>query len=106
MFVNVDMREIALITSESTQYEFSAAIFIELLKFWYKVVTIVLECMRMPGNVSGAQLAGKREGGVLPYPFLKIKKIALIMGKNALIAFIDEWYVHLCSHLKYHFKSI
>ena len=33
MFVNVDMCEITLITSESTDYEFSAAIFIELLKF-------------------------------------------------------------------------
>ena len=77
MFVNVDMREIALITSESTEYEFSAAIFIELLKFWYKVVTIVLECMRMPGNVSGAQLAGKREGGFSPTLFWKLKKLPL-----------------------------
>ena len=81
MFVNMDMREIALITSESTEYEFSAAIFIELLKFWYKVVTIVLGCMRMPGNVSGAQLAGKREGGggggLTPNLFSKLKKLPL-----------------------------
>ena len=79
MFVNVDMREIALITSESTEYEFSAAIFIELLKFWYKVVTIVLGCMRLPGNVSGAQLAGKREGegGFSPNLFSKLKKLPL-----------------------------
>ena len=33
MFVNVDMCEIGLIRSESTDYEFSTAIFIELLKF-------------------------------------------------------------------------
>ena len=33
MFVNVDIREIVLVTSESTDYEFSAAIFMELLKF-------------------------------------------------------------------------
>ena len=38
MFVNVDIREIVLITSESTDYEFSAAIFIELLKFWCEVL--------------------------------------------------------------------
>ena len=40
----------------------------------------------MPGDVPGAQLAG--EGGGLPCPFLKIEKIALMMGKNALIVFI------------------
>ena len=34
-------------------YEFSAAIFIELLKFWCEVLPIVLGCMRMPGDVSG-----------------------------------------------------
>ena len=33
MFVNVGVCEIVLITSESTDYEFSAVIFIELLRF-------------------------------------------------------------------------
>ena len=33
MFVNVDMCETVLIKIESTDYEFFAAIFIELLKF-------------------------------------------------------------------------
>ena len=33
MFVNVDMCEFVLVTSESTDYEFFAAIFIDLLKF-------------------------------------------------------------------------
>ena len=63
MFVNVGMCEITLIKSESTVYEFSGAIFIELLKFSFEVLTIVLGCMRMSGDVSGAQLTGKREGG-------------------------------------------
>ena len=40
MFVNVYMCEIALITTESTDYEVSAAIFIELLKFQCEVLTI------------------------------------------------------------------
>ena len=37
----------------------------------------------MSGDVSGAQLAGNRGGGGqsrgLPYPFLKVEKIALII---------------------------
>ena len=39
MFVNVYMCEIALITTESTDYEVSAAIFIELLKFQCEVLS-------------------------------------------------------------------
>ena len=45
----------------------------------------------MYGDVSGAELAGRRGGGeAVPYPFLKIEKIALIIWKknvyrNALI---------------------
>ena len=65
MFVNVDMCEIVLITSKSTDYEFSTAILIDLLKFWCEVLTIVLGCMRMSGDVSRAQLAGRR-GADLP----------------------------------------
>ena len=78
MFVNVGMCEITLITSESTDYEFSAAIFIELLKFWCEVLTIVLGCMRMSGDVSGAQLAGRRGRGrgVSPVLFWKLKKLS------------------------------
>ena len=60
MFVNRDMCQIVLVTIESTDYEFSAAIFTELFKFWCEVLTIVLGCMRMSGDVTGAQLAGKR----------------------------------------------
>ena len=70
MFVDVGMCEITLIKSESTVCEFSGAIFIELLKFPCEVVTIVLGCMRMSGDVTGAQLTGKREGeGVSPALF-------------------------------------
>ena len=80
MFVNVDMCEITLITSESTEYEFSAAIFIELLKFWCEVLTIVLGYMRMSGDVSGAQMGGWGGGGgrgvgVSPVLFWKLKKL-------------------------------
>ena len=48
----------------------------------------------MSGDVSGAKLAGRRSGG-LPYPFLKIEKISLIIWKNA-----------SCSNSKCYFKSI
>ena len=51
------------------------------------MLTIALGCMRMSGDASGTQLAGRRGRGLL-CPFLKIEKIALIMGKNALIVFI------------------
>ena len=60
MFVNVNISEIVLIKSESTDYEFSAASFIELLEFWCEVLTIVLGYMRKSGDASGAQLAGWR----------------------------------------------
>ena len=36
MFVDVDMCKIVLIAGESADYEFSAAIFIELLKSFYE----------------------------------------------------------------------
>ena len=96
IFVNVDMCEIVLITNESTDYEFSAAIVVELLKFWCEVLT-------MPGDVPGAQLAG--EGG-LPCPFLKTEKIALMMEKKCLDC-VHPWikYVHLCFQLKCCFKT-
>ena len=38
---------------ESTDYEFSGAILIGLLKFWCEVLTIGLGCMRISGDVSG-----------------------------------------------------
>ena len=41
MFVNVDMCKTVLTAGESTDYEFSAAIFIELLKFFFEVLTII-----------------------------------------------------------------
>ena len=61
----------------------------------------------MSGDVSGTQLAGRRgrEGAGLPYPFLKIEKIALIIWKIALIVFIHRLNVHLCSKSKCYFKS-
>ena len=68
-FVEVDMCEIVLITSEGTGYEFSAAIFIDLLKFWCEVLTIVLGCISMSGDASGEQLAGRRI-------FWKLKKLS------------------------------
>ena len=60
----------------------------------------------MSGDVSGAQLAGKRWGvGDFPYPFLKIEKTALIIWKNALIVLIHRSNVHLCSNSKCYFNS-
>ena len=60
--------------------------------------------MRMSGDVSGAQLAGRRVGD-LPYLFLKIEKTVLVIWKNALIVSIHRLNVHLCSNLKCYFKS-
>ena len=59
----------------------------------------------MAGDISGAQLVGKRGEMGLLYPFLKIEKIALIIWKNALIVFIHRLNVHLCSNSKCYFKS-
>ena len=67
IFVNVDMFDIVLIAGESTNYEFSAAIFTELLKFFCEVLTIFLGCMPMSGDISGAHLVRRR--GRLPCPF-------------------------------------
>ena len=78
-------------------YDFSPAIFIELSNFWCELLTIVLGCMLMSSDVSGAQLAGRRGKG-LPCLFLKIEKIALIMEKNALIVFIRGSNVHCSSN--------
>ena len=62
MFVNVDMCKTVLIAGESKG---SAALFIELLKFFCEVLTIFLGCMCMSGDISGGQLAGRR-GEVSP----------------------------------------
>ena len=64
MFVNLEMCKAVLIAGESTDCELSAAIFIELLKFFCEVVTIIFRMQAYVGDVSGAQLAGRRgEGG-------------------------------------------
>ena len=63
MFVNVDMCKTVLIAGESTG---SAAIFIELLKFFCEVLTIIF---RMHMHEVGG------EGGGRPHPFLKIEII-------------------------------
>ena len=62
----------------------------------------------MSGDVSGAQLAGRRGGGEvgLPYSFLNIEKIALIIWEKALIVFIRRLNVNLGSSSKCYFKSI
>ena len=53
MFANVDMCKTVLIAAESTD---SAAIFIELLKFFFvKCSLLFSECMCISGDVSGAQ---------------------------------------------------
>ena len=54
----------------------------------------------MSGDVSGAQLAGRRGdgGGGLAYSFLKIEKIAIIFWKNTLIVFLHRLNAHLCSN--------
>ena len=48
----------------------------------------------------------REEGGCLPYSFLKIEKIALIIWKNALIVLIHRLHVNLCSKSKWYFRSI
>ena len=61
MFVNVDMREtVLLITNESTDY-FSAAIFIELLKFWCEYLLLFLMHARVLATNCGKEVG--REGG-------------------------------------------
>ena len=71
--MNVDLFETTLITSRSTEYYFPATVFIE--KFWCKVQTIVLRCMRMSGDVSGAQLDGEGRRKVSFTFFKKLKKV-------------------------------
>ena len=72
MFVNVDMCKTVLIAGESTG---SAAIFIELLKFFCEVLTIIFRMhvyvwWRIRGTISG------EEGqGVSPTLFCKLKKL-------------------------------
>ena len=58
---------------------------------------------RIRGTYRGKKW-GRRGGRGFPLSFLKIEKIALIMGKKCLV---HPWmkYVHLCSHLKCYFKS-
>ena len=67
MFVNVDACSTVLIAGESRD---SAAIFIELLKFFCELL-LSLGCRCMSGDVSGAQIAGSRGwgGGVSPALF-------------------------------------
>ena len=45
MFVNEKVCEIVLIISDSTEYDFSTSIFIELSKFWYEVFTAIMGWM-------------------------------------------------------------
>ena len=99
MFVNLDMCEIVLVTSESIDYEFSAAIFIANYCFGMHAYAL----WRIRGTYR-VKKWGRRGGRGFPLPFLKIEKIALIMGKKCLV---HPWmkYVHLCSHLKCCFKS-
>ena len=54
------MCEIVLNTSEIIDYEFSAAIFIELLNFWCELLTTVLGCVCESDDVSGAQVVGRK----------------------------------------------
>ena len=74
MFVNVDMCKTVLIAGESTD---SAAIFIELLKCFCEVLTIIF---RMHQDVylvtchGHNQQGGGGRRGDLPNPFLKIEK--------------------------------
>ena len=45
MFLNEKVCEIVLIISDSTEYDFSASIFIELSKFWCEVFTAIMGWM-------------------------------------------------------------
>ena len=70
MVVNLDMCKIVLIAGGNTD---SAAIFIELLKYFFEVVTIIFRMheyvwWRIRGTIGG-------EEGSLPYPFWKLKKL-------------------------------
>ena len=65
MFVNVDMRgTVVLITSESTDY-FSAAVFIELLKFWCEYLLLFSMHARVLATNCGKEVGrgGRGDGG-------------------------------------------
>ena len=105
IFVNVDMCKTVLIAGEGTD---CAAIFIELLKCFCEVLTIIFTMhvyvwWRIRGTISGEKGGG--EVG-LPYSFLNIEKIALIIWEKALIVFIRRLNVHLGSSSKCYIKSI
>ena len=72
MFVNVDMCKTVLIAGESTG---SAAIFIELLKFFCEVLTIIFRMHVYGWWRIRAQLARRRGGGASPTFFWKLKKL-------------------------------
>ena len=100
VFVKVDLCEIVLITSESTDYMSS-------LQLFYWVIQVMMwsanYCFEMHAFVwwrIRSTISGEED-------FLKIEKIAIIMGKNALIVFIHGLNVRLlCPHLKCYFKNI
>ena len=90
MFFNVDMCKTALIAGESTDY---AIIFIELLKFFWEVLTIIFGMHVYLWRHFRGRIRGE-EG--FPYPFWKVEKIAIIICKNAFIVFIHRLNIHLC----------
>ena len=68
MYVNVDMCKAVLIAGESTDYEFSVAIFIELLKFFCEVLSFRIHAYvwwRIRGTISQEERDGG-EGSPLP----------------------------------------
>ena len=84
MFANVDMCEIVFNTSESTDYEFSAAIFIELLKFWSEVLTTVSGSMLYVWWGIKGTISGKED-------FSNIEKNARTMGKIPWLRSSMDW---------------
>ena len=96
MFVNMDMYEIALITSESRLW-FLSSYFYWVIKFlmWTANYCFGMHAYvwwRIRGTTSG------EEGERSPMSFSENRKIALIMEKNALIVFIRGSNVHCSSN--------
>ena len=96
MFATVEICKVVFITSESTDYEFSADIWCEVVLMWSANYCFGMHAYiwwRIRGTINREK------------DFLKIEKISLIMEKNALLVFILGLNVHLCSHLKCCFES-
>ena len=94
MFVNLGASEIVFITIPCTDYEFSAAIFIDFKVKCYLIGHLCATYCFVRGDTRGVQLAWGGQGFL--FPFLKIEKCAPTLFSNRII---------MCSHLRCFFKS-